>query len=410
MSGVALAQHTVSGIVTDLSSQPIANHAVSISSNIRTGPGSFIPIKAMTNSQGQYSGTLPSNLPNNTGLVVETSDCNSSAIVNSHNYSGSNITSNFSICTTPSPNGIVGQVYTTNTKRNVKAVVYRIEKCSGNPTTLTLIDSILTDTTGQYLFSNYPTLSNGCTLLMKAALLPTDADYSNYLPSYHVNMSTTALQWSGATAITPQVAAGSVDFAMTAGTNSGGPGFIGGSVLQGANKGTGVGDPVPNRIFVLTDAANNAIAYTYSDAYGAFSFGNLPYGTYKLFGDAWGKNNPYLSLTIDNSNTTINSVLFTETSKELKGQYMPNSVADIIFSEDVIVFPNPVNDIFNIKGLNSIEGNKQVTIVSVTGSVVYSSAFEQQDNVIIPAQNMSAGIYLLRIVTNAGIVQHKIVK
>ena len=410
MTGAALAQHTVSGTVTDLNSQPIANHSVSISSNVRTGPGAFQPIKAMTNSQGQYSGTLPTGLPNNTGIVVETTDCNSSNVVNNHNYTGSNITSNFSICTTPPATGISGQVYTTNTKRNIKAVVYRIEKCAGNPTTLALIDSVLTDTTGQYSFSSYPTLSNGCVLLMKAALLPADADYNNYLPSYHVSMSTSALQWSGATTITQQIAANGVDFAMTAGTNSGGPGFIGGSVLQGANKGTGVGDPVPNRIFVLTDAANKAIGYTHSDASGAFSFGNLPYGTYKIFGDAWGKNNPHLTVIVDNANPTINSVLFTETSKELKGQYTPNSVGNIIVGANVAVFPNPVHDVINIKGLNSIEGSKQVTVISVTGSVVYSGTIEQQDNIAIPAQNMAAGVYMLRIATDAGIIQHKIIK
>lgn len=397
---IAMAQNTVSGTVTDLNSNPLASWKVSVVDNNRQ----MNPITVMTNSNGQYSATLPSSLPTNTALVAYTSDCNSNLVSNNHTYTGSNITSNFSICAgNPSGGGINGVIWINNSsKRSIRAVVYLIEKCSGNPTTLALIDSTLTDTLGAYSFANYPTLTSGCDLLMKAALLPADPHYSNYMPSYYVTQSTSALLWSGATKVT---SAGNVNIKLLAGTNPGGPGFIGGSVLQGANKGTGVGDPLPNRIIVLTDVYDYAVAFAYSDANGQFSFSNLPHGTYKLHGDAWGKDNPALTVDLDANKESITSIIFRESSKKMEGTYDPTSVSGINSIDRVNVYPNPVQNMLNITGAHGAA----YTVSDITGRVMFSGNIAS-NNLSIDVSGINAGIYILNIAKEGNTANVKFTK
>lgn len=406
-TGIALAQSTVSGTVTDLSSTPIANHKLSVMTN-RQGPGSFPPINVTTNTSGQYTATLPTGVANNTPIIVMTYDCNSTMVSNNHTYTGSNITSNFSICVGGNPpSGMSGLVYCNNNKRSVRAVVYRIKKCTGTPTTLSLIDSVLTDTLGAYSFSTSPSVGN-CDLLMKAALLSSDANYSNYMPSYYVSQSSSALLWSGAATV-PSTSGG-VNIQLIAGTNPGGPGFIGGSVLQGANKGTGTGDPVANRMFILTDVGGNAVAYTFSDANGKFGFSDLPYGTYKVFGDAWAKDNPELTVTIDNNVSSVNSIMFFETSKKLEGFLYPASVTNSAMSANIAVYPNPASDVLNISGLNTYTGVKQITLYAATGALVYNTSVENTGVVTIPVKSLATGMYILKIQAEAEVKTYKILK
>lgn len=69
------------------------------------------------------------------------------------------------------------------------------------------------------------------------------------------------------------------------------------------------------------------------------------------------------------------------------------------------VYPNPSNGVFNIEG----EGIQKIEVVNAFGQIVYSK--EIKDNYIqIDLSGHSIGAYLLRVVTNKGIVTQKIVK
>ena len=74
------------------------------------------------------------------------------------------------------------------------------------------------------------------------------------------------------------------NISLIAGTNPGGPGFIGDSVLLGANKSAAVGDALDGRMLLLATSSGQAVAYTSSNASGQFSFPNLAYGTYDFRG------------------------------------------------------------------------------------------------------------------------------
>lgn len=306
--------------------------------------------------------------------------------------------------------GVVTPVSAQNGQNDM--TVWLIEKCvSGNSYTLTAIDSQqVADSAHIYSFV-MPQVGSGCQLLVKAAFTPNSSHYANYLPTYYAGTGTAgSLLWSGATAIT---AAGSnYNFTMVAGTNPGGPGFVGGSVLVGANKGTAIGDPIEGRILLLTDMNDNAVAYTYTDALGEFSFSGLANGTYKLFGDQWGKSNPVLYVTVDANNQNINNIVFEENDTKFEGHFVwATNVTNVNSNlSQVSVYPNPVQGQINVEGLNSIKGAKTITVTSVTGAVIFNQTFNEGQAVSIAADNLSAGLYMLDVKTTEGNKTFKLVK
>jgi hypothetical protein len=196
---------------------------------------------------------------------------------------------------------------------------------------------------------------------------------------------------------------------MIAGSNAGGPGFVGGSVILGANKTSAVGDPLPGRILILTNSTGQGIAYTYSDAAGAFSFSNLAVGTYKIFGDAWGKTNPALTFTLTNAKPGITNIVFEENSNSFKGTLNTLSVSSTITS-DISVYPNPVADRLVVTGLDKISGSKTALLSDVTGAVMQTLVFVQGQPAMINTANLPNGMYLLRLQTDAGSINFRVVK
>jgi len=57
-----------------------------------------------------------------------------------------------------------------------------------------------------------------------------------------------------------------------------------------------------------------------------------------------------------------------------------------------------------------VEGNTQVVLVNMTGSVIYSGEFNNTPNVSIPTTNLASGIYILQLKTETGTLLYKIAK
>ena len=74
-------------------------------------------------------------------------------------------------------------------------------------------------------------------------------------------------------------------------------------------------------------------------------------------------------------------------------------------SKDVKVYPNPSEGIFNIEGQNI----RKVEVFNAFGQPVYSEETES-GFMKLDLTNRAAGIYLIRIVTNGGILNHQIIK
>jgi hypothetical protein len=273
-------------------------------------------------------------------------------------------------------------------------------------TLLVALDSTTTNSAGQYSFSN-----PGYWIMpqrIKAALQPSDPSYWNYLPTYHDS----SLRWSGAAIFGSSAwtsGANNLSVSLRSGTNPGGPGFIGGSVMVGANKSTAVGDPLAKRILLLTTVNDVAVGYTYSNASGAFSFSNLAYGTYKLFGDAGGKANPPLLITLSAGAASVSNVVFEENNKKFEG-HIGNVGVHTQNLDAVHLYPNPAGAFITLNGLNSIQGSKTIVVKNVAGAVVYSTETEANDAFTISTEKLPAGVYLLQLNCTSGVRNMRFVK
>ena len=69
------------------------------------------------------------------------------------------------------------------------------------------------------------------------------------------------------------------------------------------------------------------------------------------------------------------------------------------------VYPNPSKGIFNIEG----EGIQKIKVVDIYGQVVLSKEVKNT-NVQVDLSDKAAGAYLLRVVTDSGVVTHKLIK
>jgi len=256
---------------------------------------------------------------------------------------------------------------------------------------LTAVDSqtVNIDSDFNYVMCGF---HNG-TYYTKAALLPKSPVYSSYVPTYHND----ALRWKTAVAITINGAnVTGADISMKSGTNSGGPGFIGGKISAGANK---VGDPIGGIEVVLYDANGNPVAYTYSDANGLYSFSNLAYGTYTVEADIPGKTDIPLSVTISASNPKPAKVNLIVDSKTIVGNDLSGIEQDIATSK-AMVYPNPVSDKLMIVTSLPNAQNGTIQIFDETGKMVSTtsrSLASGQQTVEIDAASLHAGLYFVKI-------------
>lgn len=361
---------------------------------------------AVTNSSGVYTITIPASLPSPKGLISRTTACGSNFYDNPY-YTGSNLSYNLFVC--GYHKSISGTLKLGGTSAGGPARVYLIRRDVVPvtfDTVLTAVDSVTTS--NPYFNMRFACVPTG-TFLLKAALLPAHPSYSNFLPSYHDS----ALNWSGGTVLSAAQLSGTANtnLNLRSGVNPGGPGFIGGSVAVGANKTSAVGDPLSRRMLILENSTTNKpVAYTYSDASGKFNFPNLAYGTYRIFGDAPGKTNPALTLTISATKQGYSNVLFEENNKTFKGTLNALSVSGSTALEGLSVYPNPVSDFVQINGIDAISGSKTIVLTDVTGAVISRQVTAQGRVAPIAMSALPGGIYILQVQTEAGSASFRIAK
>jgi len=391
----------VSGTVTNATTGLPASGQIIL---IRDSLGTYID-SLFTNASGFYIDSLPSSMTART-LTISATACGTVYTANRFFNGFSNIVYNFSICIPTKT--LHGNVLLDSLTNNGPGIVYLILKQYDTvllDTTLTVIDSISTAPTGGAFTKTYPTMPSG-TLLLKAALKPSHMYYSISPPTYYGS----AIVWSNAAQLSAANfnSSTATDITMVKAVNPGGPGFIGGTVLVGANKSTAVGDPLGDRIILLTNSVGKPVAFTYTNVSGLFQFTNLAYGTYKLFGDAWGKTNPALTVTITSVRPGISNVLFEENNKTFKGTIFLGVGNTSLNS--VSIYPNPATDQIHFNGLSAIAGSKTVELSDIRGAIIIRKTIEQGASPLIPTAALAPGMYLLRLRTSEGTASFKIVK
>ncbi|MCB0695944.1 MAG: T9SS type A sorting domain-containing protein [Chitinophagaceae bacterium] len=232
----------------------------------------------------------------------------------------------------------------------------------------------------------------------KAAHLNGPTSGTGYLPTYHSStfMSSPVL-WSNASVITHT---GTINMGnhiyLAYGTVTNGPGFIGGNVSQGANKGTSSG--IPNMTVLLMDANSNPIKFTTTDANGDYSFDNLPFGTYKVYPENLGDATTPASITIDATHTTMNGIIFERSSTNKTITLVTTSVANVSGKTlDLSVYPNPAHNVVNINWGTYTQNVATVVISDVTGKKVYAAQVSMNANTTVDVSSLNSGMYFMSI-------------
>jgi hypothetical protein len=276
--------------------------------------------------------------------------------------------------------------------------------------TLTALDSQMVTSTpnswgGFYSFTG---LADG-DYLVKAAIEVGSDQYDTYLPTYYVDV----LHWNDATTVTvPGNPNGLYNIYMVAGTNSGGPGFIGGLIIDGANLTSGQvetrgdGDPLENVSILLLTENDIPITHTVSNAQGEFEFPNLAWGTYKLVVEVLGKEQGIKIITIgpDNPNGSVNF--------EVNETYV-TKIEDVLNGASLKVFPNPVDENINIQIEIRKNTNLNISVINLLGKTIiteHKDLGEGIQTMNINLGNLPTGIYFLNLSDGQEIISHKIMK
>jgi hypothetical protein len=393
----AHAQPVVYGTVRDLDTQLVIGQLVEVYTDSTGTPYPF-QASSYTNMYGQYSFTLPNNIPQGVIFKVKTISC-SNPIVNSFLYPFNTIACDFTVCITN--RYVSGTVYMGSVSMpaslGLANLIERHLDTTTNMYTAYKIDSLNLDSTGFYNFK-LP-LNTTDDYMVSAGISPADTlNYSHYLPAYYNN---SALKWNDAAIVTTQQSA-TADIILPMASSLQGQGYISGVVISGN------GDSLYKRLLILTTDTDVPVAFRYSNLNGTFSFGGLSTGTYKLFGDALGKQNPPLYFTISSTTSSFNTIIFHELPDIFYGSLWALSV-HTQSSPAIAVYPNPVSDHLTIDGLDKIPGEKNIFLHGISGNLVYKTGVTN-DNLQIPVSELTPGLYILQIQTASGNYLYKVGK
>ena len=309
-------------------------------------------------------------------------------------------------------NQISGTVYkdaAAGTTGNGQVYLIEYDSIAG---TLTAIDTVMAQQ-GTYTFTNVAAGN----YLVKAALDINDPDYAAYLPTYFVQ----SLNWSNGQFVGPAGAnfPVGVDIELVVGNNPGGPGFIGGLVVNGAGRPTNGGvtlveditnqDPMEGVSVLLLDANDNAVTHTVTDEDGAYSFANIAMGTYKVYVEELDKVTYPATVTIDASNLTKDEVHFTVNSNmvTLTGAYA------VVNVEDFQVFPNPVYNTANIQLELKESTNLTLTVTNLMGQEFINQplSLDAGNNLLpIETSELPRGLYMVSLKSETDVITYKIQK
>ncbi len=282
---------------------------------------------------------------------------------------------------------------------------------------LTLMDSVqFVDTMGACIDSFYVfRVSVSGTYFVKAALGAGNPNYAGYLPTYFRD----TLSWVNATPI--YVTASSFSYApinLIQGVNTGGPGFIGGWVSQGAGlvahgqgnvNEKGLGDPLAGVQIDLTTLSGQAVAYTFTDANGEYRFYNLAYGTYKLFADELNKVPSPITVTISAQQPG-------DTTVDISINSHNATATDIVDLKNVSisrVYPDPVISDFNLDINCRTETNAVIKLIDLLGRtqlLKQVKLFSGANHIEINMDGIANGGYQLLLQTGNQNVAYKLIK
>lgn len=264
-------------------------------------------------------------------------------------------------------------------------MVYLIQATNGG-STLTAIDSTIANTNGGFINYSFASPAAG-SYFVKASVIGQPVGTAGLIPTYHDS----SLYWANAQAISFSGNANSANnhIWMRSGVVTAGPGFIGGNISQGANKGTSSG--IPGMLVLLRNGANQLVTATYTDANGNYQFSSIPTGTYNIYPENMNYvTTPSGAFTISSTQTSVTGIDFIRDSATITPVAL--SVAGVPEKELFAMYPNPANGHVTIV----LNASAHVQIMNTTGAVLLTEMLRagKQD---IDIHAFPAGVYTVRI-------------
>lgn len=269
--------------------------------------------------------------------------------------------------------------------------VYLIRYDSAS-TSLTAVDSLTTDG-GSYAFSGM----NSGAYFVKAAHQTAAPNIGGLgqVPTYHDS----TLYWGTAT---PQpVTMGSIlpnrHIWMRMGTVTSGPGFIGGNVSLGANKGTTAG--VANLLIFLRNSTGKMVKATYTDAAGNFSFASLPTGTYSVYPEKMNyATTPFNAISLTTSQATRTGINFNQDDADETIAPRTTGMNAVVMVMDFEVSPNPARNTVNLRWAQLSGEDLRVTVTSAIGQTVRKTIVRSSlGEAALDIRGLQPGVYFVRM-------------
>jgi len=196
------------------------------------------------------------------------------------------------------------------------------------------------------------------------------------------------------------------DITMGYGTTTSGPGFIGGDVTTGANKGTSGIPAVGMLIYCVNNATGAIYQRTLTDASGNYSFSNLPTGVpIKIYPEAINyATTPYPVVTLTSAAPSVTAASFVQHTISMTitpNATGVNTVAEV--NAGISVYPNPASGTLNVKWNAANAGTATVSIADVTGRQVLKTNVDMSQasgTAPVSLNGISAGIYMINIKAN----------
>ncbi len=229
--------------------------------------------------------------------------------------------------------------------------------------------------------------------LVKAALGPNSALYADYLPTYY-DMSSF---WAGAQLV--EAGGDAITLNMVPGQNPGGPGFIEGSVFEGAGKTNEI--PVSEAQVMLLDVEGQALRYTMTDLEGYYSFEEVPEGDYEVMVEIIGKDSQKYPVSIESSSLSNSDVSFAVYQNEVEIiEAGSTSVIEELLEHDIAAFPNPTDGDCRLYMLSSTSAMLEVQVVSSTGYKISSFKWNVDrgiNQLQLNSSNWASGTYYILV-------------
>lgn len=156
-------------------------------------------------------------------------------------------------------------------------------------------------------------------------------------------------------------------------------------------------------VLLMNPSLSHILGWALTDETGNFSFGNLPFGSYRLWGEKAGFSNSISPvITLSPSNPDIENVELVQQGKtiEISIPQIPGN------PQPFTIYPNPASATISIAGNMPDLENCNIRLFDASGRIagVYHSQSSETSYILLDVSNYPAGIYILEISTGGGMV------